>query len=76
MAKWAEHYGERNREKGIPVERMYESALRHLMQYKLDPRGEDHLCAVLFNVMGIIHFQETTPILSPNQPNAQGDKEI
>lgn len=58
MAKGAEKYGDRNWEKGIPVSRLYSSALRHLYSYAMDDVEEDHLSAVLFNVMAIIHIQE------------------
>lgn len=58
MAKWALKYSERNREKWIPIERCYESALRHVMQYAMWEEDEDHLSAAIFNLMAIIHFQE------------------
>lgn len=58
LAKGAEVYGERNWELGQPVSRFYESALRHLFQWREGENTEDHLAAVLFNVMGIIHMQE------------------
>lgn len=56
MAKGAKKYGERNWELGQPTNRYYESALRHLYMYLTDD-SEDHLAAVLFNVMAIIHMQ-------------------
>lgn len=62
MRKWAEKYGERNWEKGIPTDRCYASALRHLMKRAIWCREEDHLSAVLFNIMAIIHFEETAPL--------------
>ena len=59
MARGAKKYSERNREMGIPVSRCYESALRHLFQYRSGDRTEDHLAAVCFNVFAIMHFEET-----------------
>ena len=57
--RWAVKYEENNRKKGIPVSRMYESALRHLMSRRLNPNSdEDELSAVIFNIMWIIYFQE------------------
>lgn len=56
MAKGAKKYGERNWEQGQPTGRYYESALRHLYMYLTDD-SEDHLSAVLYNVMAIIHTQ-------------------
>jgi hypothetical protein len=54
MARGAEKYGDRNWEKGIPTERFYASALRHLLQWRSGDSTEDHLSAVLFNIGGII----------------------
>lgn len=56
----AEKYDDNNWKKGIPVSRMYESALRHLMSWRLNPNSEeDELAAVIFNLLGIMYFQET-----------------
>lgn len=57
LSKGAAIYGERNWELGQPVSRFYESALRHLFQWREGENTEDHLAAVLFNIMGIIHIQ-------------------
>lgn len=60
-ARGAEKYGERNWEKGQPRARFLASAFRHLYQYVLT-RGtdtaDDHLAAVVFNVLAIIHFEQ------------------
>lgn len=58
LTKGAKKYGERNWEKGQPVSRSYESALRHLIQWRDGDTAEDHLAAVAFNVGSIIHVQE------------------
>lgn len=58
MAKGAEKYGERNWEKGQPVSRFYESALRHIFQWAMGDNSEDHLAACVFNIFGIIETQE------------------
>lgn len=57
MARGAVKYGERNWELGQPVSRFYESALRHLMAVaeEEEKAAENHLAAVLYNVMGILH---------------------
>lgn len=57
-ARGADKYGDRNWEKGMPVSRFYSSALRHLFQYGQGDIDEDHLSAVIFNCLAIIHFQE------------------
>lgn len=55
MGRGADKYGDRNWEQGIPISRFYSSAFRHLQQWQLGDTDEDHLAAVLFNVMGIMH---------------------
>ena len=53
----AKKYGDRNWEKGQPIERYFASLFRHAyaaLDGKLD---EDHLAAVAWNVFAIIHTQ-------------------
>jgi hypothetical protein len=58
MGRGALKYDSWNWSKGMNVSRLFSSAYRHLMQYYLNDKTEDHLSAVLFNVMAIIHFEE------------------
>jgi len=58
LRKGAEKYTARNWEKGMDYSRLYSSALRHLIQWASGDRSEDHLAAVLFNVMALTHFDE------------------
>lgn len=58
LARGAEKYGERNWEMGMPFSRFLASAHRHLLQFMAGDRDEDHLAAVCFNIMAIIHFEE------------------
>lgn len=58
MVRGANKYGERNWEKGMPKERFYASALRHLLQYAQGDQDEDHLAAACFNIMALLHFDE------------------
>lgn len=51
-------YGERNWEKGQPLTRYLESAVRHLYTYLEGHRDEDHLAAALWNVHCLIHTEE------------------
>lgn len=51
-------YDARNWEKGIPVSRCFDSAFRHLYQALAGDEDEDHLAAVLFNVMCVMAFRE------------------
>lgn len=54
----AKKYGDRNWEKGQPVTRYYDSAMRHLFKYMEGSRDEDHLAAAAWNIIGIIHTEE------------------
>lgn len=55
----ARKYADRNWEKGIPFNRLIQSAIRHLIRWMKGDREEDHLAAVCWNVMAMMHFQET-----------------
>lgn len=56
--KGAEHYGDRNWEKGIPFSRMIASMQRHMMAFLMGETDEDHLGQAVWNGVGILHFQE------------------
>lgn len=58
MEAGASKVGERNWEKGIPPERCLNSCLRHLTQYMMGMRDEDHLGAAAFWVQALIHYEE------------------
>lgn len=60
MATGAEHYGERNWEKGIPSSAFWESLNRHLLDYEagLLPL-EDHLAQAAFNLFALMHNEGT-----------------
>lgn len=60
MARGAEKYGEHNWKKGIPTDRYYESAYRHLISWRLNAEGdnEDHLAAVVFNIFAIMYNED------------------
>lgn len=53
----AEKYGARNWEKGMPIGRYLDSALRHVYQYIEGRRDEDHLAQALWNIAGAIHTE-------------------
>jgi len=54
----AEHYGDRNWEKGMPFTRVLASLERHLMAFKLGKVDEDHLAQMVWNGFALLHFQE------------------
>jgi hypothetical protein len=53
----ADKYGERNWEKGQPLSRYLDSAMRHLTEYLEGMRDEDHLAAARWNIAGMIHTE-------------------
>ena len=54
----ARRYNPRNWELGIPMSRCLASLCRHVMKFKQGDRTEDHLSAIMFNAMAIIHYEE------------------
>lgn len=50
----ARKYDARNWEKGIPISRFIESALRHLAKYRAGLRDEPHLSMALWNIRGAL----------------------
>jgi hypothetical protein len=53
----AKKYGDRNWEKGQPVSRYLDSAIRHLMTFLGGADDEDHLAAAAWNVFAAIHTE-------------------
>ena len=58
MGRGIKEYAERNWELGQPTARLYSSACRHLAQWAIGLKDEDHLAAAAFNIMAIIHEEE------------------
>lgn len=59
----ADNHGARNWEAGIPFSRLVDSALRHIIQYKMTRyvdglNDEDHLSQAVWNLMAIMHEEE------------------
>lgn len=55
----AVNHGDRNWEKGILFTRHLDSALRHINQYMSREGGEDHIGQACWNLIAIMHFEET-----------------
>jgi hypothetical protein len=55
----ARKYDDDNWSKGIPFRRIYGSLMRHCYAFGEGEKSEDHLAAIVFNAMAIMHFQET-----------------
>lgn len=62
-ANGAVKYGDRNWEKGIPMSRTLASLMRHIEAWRRGEDDEDHLAAVVFNAMALMHFEEVRPEL-------------
>ncbi len=54
----AKKYGDRNWEKGMPLSRFMDSAMRHMFKTLEGQRDEDHLIAAAWNILGIAEIQE------------------
>lgn len=53
----AAKYGDRNWEKGQPLSRYLDSALRHMFQLLAGDEDEDHAAAVAWNALGFMETQ-------------------
>ena len=62
LSKWyelgANKYGDRNWEKGMPFSRYTASMFRHVIAWMKGDKSEDHLSAIAWNSLAIIHHQE------------------
>jgi len=54
----ANKYAARNWEKGLYLSRYIDSAFRHLVQFMMGERSEDHLAAVLWNISCYIQTEK------------------
>jgi hypothetical protein len=54
----ANKHGERNWEKGFPICRAIDSAIRHILQFKLKMVDEDHAAQAIWNIFAAAHFEE------------------
>lgn len=67
-------YGDRNWEKGQPLMRYLDSAMRHLNKHVEGHRDEDHLAAAVWNLEGVIHTETMImrgllPVSLDDRPN-------
>jgi hypothetical protein len=61
--KGAIKYEDRNWEKGSPFSRTLDSVIRHVMQYMMGMDDEDHLAQAAWNLIAIMHLEQTKPYL-------------
>lgn len=57
MENGAVKYGDRNWEKGQPLSRYIDSAIRHIQKYMMGHRDEDHLAAARWNIGALMHTE-------------------
>lgn len=62
MENGAVKYGERNWEKGQPLSRYIDSAIRHIQKYLMGNRDEDHLAAARWNIGALMHTEHMISI--------------
>ncbi len=58
IERGASKYGDRNWEKGQPLSRYLDSALRHTFQLLDHQRDEDHAAAAAWNLLAFLHTAE------------------
>lgn len=54
----AKEYGDRNWEKGMPLSRVLDSALRHICQVFEGKDDENHIAHAGWNILAFIHIRE------------------
>lgn len=59
LVNGAKKYSDDNWTLGAPYRRFMDSIMRHWIEIMKGDDSEDHLSAIIFNAMAIIHFQET-----------------
>lgn len=71
-------YGDRNWEKGIPVSRYLDSALRHLFKYLDGRKEEDHLAAALWNISCALQTEMERPELQdiPKRQEKRNEEDL
>jgi len=57
-AAGARKYDSRNWEKGMPISECVASMCRHVEDFKAGEIDEDHLAAIAWNAIAIMHYQE------------------
>ena len=70
----AEKYEDRNWEKGIAISRCLDSAKRHLNQYAMGAKDEDHLAQAAWNLFAIMHFETCMPEMQDIPTRKEVDK--
>jgi len=79
LSKWyelgAEKYADRNWENGMPFSRYTASMFRHVIAWMKGDKSEDHLSAIAWNALAIIHHQELGETQWDDMPHYEDRKE-
>ena len=62
-AEGARKYGDRNWENGFPASVLMNHCMRHINLWMAGDSSEDHLSHAAWNLLGVMHFEETMPEL-------------
>lgn len=60
-AEGAKKYGARNWLKGIPASDLINHAIRHIYMWLGGDMSEDHLAHAAWNLLAVMHFEDTKP---------------
>ena len=78
VAKWyelgANKYADRNWEKGMPFSRYTASMFRHVIAWMKGDESEDHLSAIIWNAMCMMHHQELGQTEWDDMPHYLSDR--
>ena len=70
----AEHYGERNVDKGIPQCSLIDSGVRHLSMYIQGDKEPHHLIAAAWNIMWAVEQELKRPEMIVGLPERAGKR--
>lgn len=62
-AEGSQKYGDYNWLKGIPASNLLNHAMKHIEQWRGGDASEDHLAHAAWNLLAIMHFEESQPDL-------------
>ncbi len=68
-AEGAVKYGARNWLKGIPASDLINHAIRHIYLWLGGDMSEDHLAHAVWNLLAVMHFEDTKPDMIDCGPN-------
>ena len=76
LSKWYEmggaKYGDRNWEAGMPFSRYTAAMFRHLISWMKGKKDEDHLSAIAWNAIALMHHQELKEFQWDDMPKYEG----